>query len=131
MQKLQVASTTLALMILVSGSIQVPAQGKAPEGRAAQHSSKDVNGDGICDSCGQSVGSGQMDAKGQKSQKGKNFGPGDGTGNMGSGPRDGTGYGAQSGKRLDPQDGSQAGMGRNGNARPQGGMTQSRRGGRR
>jgi len=130
MNKLKTASTVLALVILAGTSIQAPAQGKAPQGRAAQHSIHDANGDGICDACGQPVGSGQVDGKGQKSKKGKHFGPGDGTGNMGSGPQDGMGYGAKSGKRLGPQDGSQAGMGRKGNAQPRGAMTQSRRGGR-
>jgi len=130
MKKLKTASTVLALVILAGASIQAPAQGKVPQGRAAQHSIHDANSDGICDTCAQPVGSGQMDANGQKSKKGKHFGPGDGTGNRGSGPQDGTGYGAKSGKHLGPQDGSLAGMGRNRNARPRGGMTQSRRGGR-
>jgi len=36
----------------------------------------------------------QTGTMGTKSQAGKTYGPGDGTGNQGVGPKDGTGYGA-------------------------------------
>ncbi|MBI3949991.1 MAG: hypothetical protein HY314_06005 [Acidobacteria bacterium] len=96
------------------------------------HAIRDQNGDGICDVCGQPVGSGQQNAQGQKAKKGKHWGPSDGTGNQGVGPQDGTGYGAPSGKRTGPQDGSGAQMG--GQKGPGSGSPQAQgrgRGGRR
>ncbi len=44
--------------------------------------------------------------QGQKADKGKRVGPGDGSGQKENPPKDGTGYGANSGKANGPQDGS-------------------------
>ena len=71
-----------------------------------QHALQDANGDGICDHCGNPVGSGKANAQGKAAKNGKHWGPGDGTGNQGVGPRDGTGYGAQSGQKMGPHDGT-------------------------
>ena len=64
----------------------------------------DNDGDGICDLCGRTAGSGKANKAGFGPGNGKRLGPGDGTGNQGQGPKDGTGYGAQSGKRTGPRD---------------------------
>jgi hypothetical protein len=61
----------------------------------------DQNGDGICDVCGQAVGSGRRISPGSNARQGRRYGPGDGSGNQGNGPKDGTGYGRKSG-RGDP-----------------------------
>ena len=74
--------------------------------RLRQHALQDANGDGICDHCGNPVGSGRANAQGKAAKNGKHWGPGDGTGNQGAGPRDGTGYGAQSGQKMGPRDGT-------------------------
>jgi hypothetical protein len=74
--------------------------------RIQQHTRHDANSDGICDVCGQPVGSGQVDAQGKQAKKGKHWGPGDGSGNQGNGPKDGTGYGSQSGKGIGVRDGT-------------------------
>jgi hypothetical protein len=76
------------------------------QARLRQHALHDANSDGICDLCGNPVGSGRSNAQGQVARKGKHWGPGDGTGNQGVGPRDGTGYGAQSGQKMGPRDGT-------------------------
>jgi hypothetical protein len=97
---------TLALLMLSS---QVSAQGNtvnSPTLTRSQHQIHDQNGDGLCDVCKQPVGSGRVNAQGQKAQSGKHWGPGDGTGNQGQGPKDGTGYGTQSGQQSGPRDGS-------------------------
>ena len=73
---------------------------------ASQHKVQDANGDGLCDVCKNSVSSGQKNAQGQKANKGKHWGPGDGSGQKENPPKDGTGYGANSGKGNGPQDGS-------------------------
>jgi hypothetical protein len=89
----------------------------------------DVNGDGICDITGKTIGTGGGAGQGQKAIRGNTNGPGDGTGNQGNGPQDGTGYGAKSGKRTGPQDGTQARIGRAN--RSGSGNNCGRRGGRR
>jgi hypothetical protein len=76
------------------------------QARLGQHALHDANGDGICDLCGNPVGSGRANAQGKAASKGKHWGPGDCTGNQGAGPRDGTGYGAQSGQKMGPRDGT-------------------------
>ena len=76
------------------------------QARVRQHALQDANGDGICDHCGNPVGSGRANAQGKPAKNGKHWGPGDGTGNQGMGPRDGTGYGAQSGQKMGPRDGT-------------------------
>ena len=60
-----------------------------------QHALQDANGDGICDHCGNPVGSGKANAQGKAAKNGKHWGPGDGTG-----------YGAQSGQKMGPHDGT-------------------------
>ena len=112
------ALALLACLALIAGTLNAFAQAPQPKGQArqAQHTIHDRNGDGICDDCGQTVGTGQTDARGQKAQKGKHFGPGNGTGNQGNGPKDGSGYGGRSGKRIGPQDGSGPKVGRPGNS---------------
>ena len=86
--------------------------------RLRQHALQDANGDGICDRCGNPVGSGRANAQGKAAKNGKHWGPGDGTGNQGMGPRDGTGYGAQSGQgtgqRMNPGRGAGGGHGNRG-----------------
>jgi len=126
MRKLLVL-VSIATLLVASSSVL--AEGNRQPERQSQHSIHDANGDGLCDVCGQAVGSGQVNAQGQKAKKGKHFGSGDGTGNQGNGPQDGTGYGAQSGKRSGPQDGSGVGIGQQSN-RGNGGQGNGRRGGR-
>jgi hypothetical protein len=105
-----------ALFAAVAVAPSIPAQGSTPNNQGGrQHRIHDANHDGVCDVCGNPVGSGQGNGQGQQAKKGRHFGPGDGTGNNGSGPRDGTGYGAQSGHRSGPRDGS--GMGQAGGGR--------------
>lgn len=105
------ALSGVAFSGLAQSSTPTQEQNQIKQQRQAQHTIRDQNGDGICDVCGQPVGSGQQNAQGKKAKKGKHWGPGDGTGNQGVGPQDGTGYGAMSGKRTGPQDGSGAKMG--------------------
>jgi hypothetical protein len=98
-----------AMLALLMLSRQVSAQSNTanpPTLPQFQHQAHDQNGDGLCDVCKQPVGSGRVNAQGQKAQSGKHWGPGDGTGNQGQGPKDGTGYGAQSGQQSGPRDGS-------------------------
>ncbi len=71
-----------------------------------QHKIKDGDGNGVCDVCGEAVGSGRNNADGKQAKKGKHWGPGDRSGNQGQRPQDGTGYGSRSGKKLGPQDGT-------------------------
>jgi type II secretory pathway pseudopilin PulG len=97
------------------------------QARLRQHALQDANGDGICDHCGNPVGSGKENPQGKAAKKGNHWGPGDGTGNQGVGPRDGTGYGAQSGQKMGPRDGT----GRATNPGTGAGGGQGRRGGRR
>lgn len=123
MQKLKTILVFTAFLLLVSGTFSSFAQNPQTPSRPRQ----DKNGDGTCDVSGLPTGSGQSNAQGQKAQRGKSFGPGDGSGNSGNRPQDGTGYGAQSGKRLGPQDGSGAGFGGSGSMQNQRG---ARRGGR-
>jgi hypothetical protein len=61
-------------------------------GTTVQQCPNDANNDGICDSCGQPIGSHRNQGKGSR----RGYGPGDGTGNQGQGPKDGTGYGSAS-----------------------------------
>lgn len=102
-------------------------QQAANQARVRQHALHDANGDGICDVCGNPVGSGRANAQGKAAKNGKHWGPGDGTGNQGVGPRDGTGYGAQSGQKMGPRDGT----GRVTNPGTGAGGGQGRRGGKR
>jgi hypothetical protein len=110
----------IACLAIAAGTFSAYAQNSQVQQRQSQHLILDQNGDGICDVCGQPVGSGQSNAQGQKAKRGKHFGPGDGTGNRGAGPQDGTGYGTQSGKRMGPQDGSGARLGQTGGNQPGG-----------
>jgi hypothetical protein len=103
-----------AMLTFLAGAALAVTQGKAQAAKQSQHTIHDSNGDGICDICGQPVGSGLSNGQGQQAKKGKHWGPGDGTGNQGSRPQDGTGYGAQSGKRSGPQDGSGSRIGQPG-----------------
>jgi len=96
----------MTIAIVIAGSVGVLAQGPGQQQKQSQHTIHDANGDGVCDDCGLPVGSGQSNAQGKQSKKGKHWGPGDGSGNQGSGPKDGTGYGSQSGKQSGPQDGT-------------------------
>ena len=113
----------LALLII---SVQALAQSNTtqpPSANRAQHQVHDQNGDGICDVCKQPVGSGRVNAQGQRAQSGKHWGPADGTGNQGQGPKDGTGYGAQSGQHSGPRDGTGpqgSGTGKGGNSQGRG-----------
>lgn len=66
-----------------------------------QQCPNDANGDGLCDICGQPVGSHRNQGKG-----GRGNGPGDGSGNQGQGPKDGTGYGPGSGSGPGTCDGT-------------------------
>jgi hypothetical protein len=103
------SKTLLAVMTIaffLAGAAGVLAQGQGQSRKQSQHAIHDANGDGICDDCGQLVGSGQANAQGKQAKNGKHRGPADGSGNKGGGPQDGTGYGAQSGKRSGPQDGT-------------------------
>jgi hypothetical protein len=96
----------IAITFIGLGVSGVIAQDQAQMGRQQQHSLHDANSDGICDVCGQPVGSGQVNAQGKQAKKGKHWGPGDGSGNQGNGPKDGTGYGSQSGKGIGARDGT-------------------------
>ncbi|MEW5974818.1 MAG: hypothetical protein AB1898_03315 [Acidobacteriota bacterium] len=104
----------------------------AAQQKLRQHAIHDADNDGLCDVCGNAVGSGRTNAQGKVAKKGKHWGPGDGTGNQGAGPADGTGYGAQSGKQGKVGAGPTAGntgRGQAGAGREAGGG--GRRGGRR
>ncbi len=100
--KLTLSVAFAALLMAAPAFAQVPttptkASSGQQRGKAAQHQNRDQNNDGVCDTCGRPVGSGQQNAKGQKAKKGSHYGPGDGTGNQGNGPKDGTGYGRKAG----------------------------------
>ena len=131
MKTARVLLTCLMMTLLVMGGMSAFAQSPQRQGNGQSlHTIQDRNADGICDVCGQPVGSGRSNAQGQRAVTGKHFGPGDGTGNQGAGPGDGTGYGAQSGKRNGPQDGSGARIGRKGapnSGTAQGGRCRGRR----
>ena len=96
------STLTAAAQNQESSTRQVTQQGQL----AKQHKVQDANGDGQCDVCKQAVGSGQQNGQGQKADKGKHWGPGDGTGQKDNPPKDGTGYGANSGKGNGAQDNS-------------------------
>jgi len=94
------SKTLLAVMTIaffLAGAAGVLAQGQGQSRKQSQHAIHDANGDGICDDCGQVIGSGQANAQGKQAKKGKHWGPADGSGNKGSGPQDGTGPYHQSG----------------------------------
>ena len=106
---MKVSRNLLAVTVMVfflAGAPIMFAQGQGQMKKQSQHSINDANSDGICDVCGQPVGSGQANAQGKQSKKGKHWGPGDGTGNQGNGPQDGTGYGSQSGNGIGARDGT-------------------------
>jgi hypothetical protein len=124
MKKLNTILVFTSFLLLSAGTFSVFGQYSQSQSRQRQHTTQDKNGDGTCDVCGQPAGSGQSNGQGEKAQRGKHFGPGDGTGNGGKRPQDGTGYVSQSGKRIGPQDGSGAGSGGFGSM-------QGQRGGRR
>jgi hypothetical protein len=113
----------LAMAVLLVGAPALFSQGQEQMRKQSQHGIHDANSDGICDECGQPVGSGLNNAQGKKANKDKHWGPADGSGNQGSGPKDGTGYGSQSGRRIGPQDGT-------GPYHQNGGQGQRRGGGR-
>jgi hypothetical protein len=98
------AVTTIGITLM--GASIWAAQGQGKVQKQSQHRVHDVNMDGICDDCGQPVGSGLNSAQGKQANKGKHWGPADGLGNQGSGPKDGTGYGSQSGQKNGPRDGT-------------------------
>jgi hypothetical protein len=92
-QTMERSKKSLAVMTIVlffAGTAGVLAQGQGQSRKQSQHAIHDANGDGICDDCGQLVGSGQANAQGKQAKKGKHWGPADGSGNQGSGPQDGT-----------------------------------------
>jgi hypothetical protein len=100
--KFTVSVAFAALVMAAPALAQVPttptANGSGQQrGKVVQHQIRDQNNDGVCDTCGQAVGSGQRNGKGQKAKKGSHYGPGDGTGNQGNGPKNGTGYGRKAG----------------------------------
>jgi hypothetical protein len=105
---------------------QKQSQVKKQQKPMKQHTVRDRDGNGVCDICGQSNGAGQKSANGQKAEKGKHWGPADGSGNQSNRPRNGTGYGSNSGRGSGPMDGTGAG---NGHGR-RGGSGNGRRGGR-
>jgi len=122
-----------AAALLLFGASGALAQGKPSSPAQKGQGIVDANGDGICDTTGQKIGTGAGTGQGQQVKRGNTNGPGNGTGNQGTGPKDGTGYGAQSGKRTGPQDGTQPRMGqggRTGQGAPATG-SRGRRGGRR
>jgi hypothetical protein len=125
--KKQLAAMTIA--VLLAGAASVFAQEQVQSRKQTQHAIHDANSDGICDVCGQPVGSGQANAQGKQAKKGKHWGPGDGTGNQGNGPQDGTGYGSQSGKGIGARDGTGPYHQSGGQGREQG-QGAGRRGGR-
>ncbi len=96
----------VAISLMLVGAVGVLAQQQVQSRKQVQHTIRDANGDGLCDVCGQPVGSGQANAQGKQAKKGKHWGPGDGSGNQGNGPKDGTGYGSQSGNRMGTRDGT-------------------------
>jgi hypothetical protein len=96
----------ITIAILIAGVSGVLAQTQERPRQQSQHAIHDASGDGICDVCGQPVGSGQANAQGKQAKKGKHWGPGDGSGNQSSGPEDGTGYGSQAGKGIGARDGT-------------------------
>ncbi len=100
-----------AAVMLVLGVSNTYSQGKPQVPVQNRQGVIDANGDGICDITGQKIGTGAANAQGQQAKRGKQNGPGDGTGNLGTRPQDGTGYGSLSGKRTGPQDGSKARIG--------------------
>ncbi len=61
----------------------------------------DQDGDGVCDNYAN-----RSAQKMGNVQKGKGYGPGNGTGNMGQGPKDGTGYGKKAGNSTGVCDGT-------------------------
>jgi hypothetical protein len=127
MKRLNTILVFASFLLLSIGTFSAFAQYSQSQSPPRQHATQDKNGDGICDVCGQPVGSGQSNAQGEKATRGKHFGPGDGTGNSANRPQDGTGYGSQSGRQIGPQDGSGAGSGGFGSMQGQRG---GRRGGR-
>jgi hypothetical protein len=119
-----------AIAVMIIGASVVIGQDQVQSRNQRQHGINDVNGDGICDVCGQPVGSGQANMQGKQAKKGKHWGPGDGTGNQGSGPMDGTGYGAASGNGRGLRDGTGPYHSAGGQARIGQGQGSGRRGGR-
>jgi len=92
--------------VVILGSTAVWAQSwggsrNQVSGATVQQCPNDANGDGICDNCGQPVGSHRNQGKGDKG-----YGPGDGSGNQGQKPKDGSGYGAGSGSGQGSCDGT-------------------------
>lgn len=127
MRRHSILAMTLGLLmasstVVVAQNRQVQSKGERSgqttnqENRISQHTIRDANRDGQCDICKQSVGSGRQNAQGKKADKGKHWGPGDGTGLKASPPKDGSGYGSNSGKRTGPQDGTQVRTGGQGRA---------------
>lgn len=92
-------------------SVGVFAQESTSKPIQAKQGVVDLDGDGICDSTGQPVGSGAGSVQGQGENRGKQNGVGNGTGNSGQGPMDGTGYGTKSDKRSGAQGGDNARIG--------------------
>jgi hypothetical protein len=123
MKILKKSLVVITITILVAGMAGAVAQERVQSRNQSQHAIRDSNGDGICDTCGQPVGSSKANAQGQQAKEGKHWGPGDGTGNQGNGPKDGTGYGSQSGKGIGARDGT-------GPYHQNGGQGSGRRGGR-
>ena len=122
------AVITVTVMLL--GASGVLAQQQVKSRKQLQHTINDANSDGICDVCGQPVGSGQANAQGKQAKKGKHWGPGDGSGNQGNGPKDGTGYASQSGKGIGARDGTGPYHQSDGQGRGQGQGSGRRGGGR-
>jgi hypothetical protein len=106
MQVLNKALVAAAIAVVLVGTSAMIAQDQGQSRKQLQHSTHDANSDGICDICGQPVGSGQANAQGKQAKKGKHWGPGDGSGNQGNGPKDGTGNGSPSEKGIGARDGT-------------------------
>jgi hypothetical protein len=127
MKKVKTILVFTSFLVLSAGTFSAFGQYSQSQSRQRQHATQDKNGDGTCDVCGQTAGSGKSDAHGEEANRGKHFGPGDGSGNGGTRPQDGAGCGSQSGRRTGPQDGFGAGSGGFGSMQGQGG---GQRGGR-
>jgi len=82
----------VAVALIGSLALSVPALA-AGKGKAAQNQTRSLTQTQTKQQF--KAGSGtQIGTMGAKTQAGKAYGPGDGTGNKGLGPKDGTGYGA-------------------------------------
>lgn len=83
----------VAVVLIGSLVLTAPALAAGGKGQAAQKQTRSMTQTQTKQPL--KAGSGnQTGTMGAKTQAGKTYGPGDGTGNQGTGPKDGTGYGA-------------------------------------